>query len=135
MLQLSRASPISPLPALLEMQHGMASRTSPTCNSPMANGHTNSMTSSRHACIIAHFVTNTPIPSYWKTEMQRYPAARANPVDGGWGLRIEGKSTVLGIACNYIVLRMNPDHPVARKARGRLHKHGEGPSITERYAA
>ena len=79
------------------------------------------------ACIIAHFLTNTPIPSYWKTEIQRYLAARANPVDGGWGLHIEGKSTVLGIACNYIVLRivgMNPDHPVARKARGTLHKLG-----------
>ena len=74
------------------------------------------------ACIIAHFVTNTPIPSYWKTEIQRYLAARANLVDDGWGLHIEGKSTVLGIACNYIVLRivgMSPDHPVTRKARGR----------------
>ena len=48
-------------------------------------------------------------------------------MDGGWGLNIEGKSTVFGTACNYVVLRivgMNPDQPVARKARGALHKLG-----------
>ena len=79
------------------------------------------------ACIIGLFVTNTPIPSPWKTEIQRYLAARANPVDGGWGIHIEGKSSVFGTACNYVVLRiagMDPDHPVARKARGTLHKLG-----------
>ena len=79
------------------------------------------------ACIIALFVTNTPIPSSWKTEIQRYLAARANPDDGGWGLHIEGKSTVFGTACNYVVLRivgMSPDHPVACRARGTLHKLG-----------
>ena len=79
------------------------------------------------ACIIALFVTNTPIPSSWRAEIQRYLAARANPDDGGWGLHIEGKSTVFGTACNYVVLRilgMSSDHPVARRARGTLHKLG-----------
>ncbi|KAI5780780.1 terpenoid cyclases/protein prenyltransferase alpha-alpha toroid [Geopyxis carbonaria] len=77
--------------------------------------------------IIAFYVTNTPIPEPWKIEITRYLAARAHPEDGGWGLHIEGESTVFGTACNYVVLRilgMEPDHPVAQKARNRLHELG-----------
>lgn len=79
------------------------------------------------AVITSYYVTNTPIPDPWKIEITAYLAARANPNDGGWGLHIEGHSTVFGTACNYVVLRilgMDPDHPVAVKARNQLHKLG-----------
>lgn len=79
------------------------------------------------AVITSYYVTNTPIPDPWKIEITAYLAARANPNDGGWGLHIEGHSTVFGTACNYAVLRilgMDPDHPVAAKARNQLHKLG-----------
>ena len=75
------------------------------------------------AFIIVLVVTNTPTTSSWKTEIQRYLAAPANPDDGG-GSHIEGKSTVFGTACNYAVLRIlgvNPDHHVRRACRA-LHK-------------
>ncbi|KAL7266757.1 Lanosterol synthase (Oxidosqualene--lanosterol cyclase) [Rhizina undulata] len=77
--------------------------------------------------IISYYVTNTPIPEAWKIEITRYLISRAHPVDGGWGLHIEGHSTVFGTSCNYAVLRilgMEPDHPVATKARNRLHELG-----------
>ncbi|RPB08450.1 terpene synthase [Morchella conica CCBAS932] len=79
------------------------------------------------AVIIAHYVTNTPIPDPWKIELKAYLSARAHPVDGGWGLHIEGDTSVFGTACNYTVLRilgMDPTHPVATKARNTLHKLG-----------
>ncbi|KAI5813548.1 terpenoid cyclases/protein prenyltransferase alpha-alpha toroid [Pyronema omphalodes] len=77
--------------------------------------------------IIAHYVTDTPIPEAWKIEITNYLIARAHPEDGGWGLHIEGESSVFGTALNYVVLRilgMDPDHPVAQKARNRLHELG-----------
>jgi len=77
--------------------------------------------------IISFYVTNTPVPEPWKIEITNYLTARANPKDGGWGLHIEGDSSVFGTALNYVVLRllgMAPDHPVAQKARNRLHVLG-----------
>lgn len=79
------------------------------------------------AVVVSLYVTNTPIPDPWKIEITAYLAARAHPDDGGWGLHIEGQSSVFGTACNYVVLRilgMGPDHPVAMKARNHLHKLG-----------
>ncbi|KAF8425597.1 terpenoid cyclases/protein prenyltransferase alpha-alpha toroid [Tirmania nivea] len=77
--------------------------------------------------VITMYITNTPIPQEWKTEMIRYLANRANPYDGGWGLHVEDDSTVFGTSLNYIVLRicgMEAGHPVAVKARKRLHELG-----------
>ncbi|KAK9452479.1 terpenoid cyclases/protein prenyltransferase alpha-alpha toroid [Dipodascopsis uninucleata] len=77
--------------------------------------------------ITVHYITKTPIPLEWKVEIQRYLANTAHPEDGGWGLHSEDKSTVFGTASNYVVLRllgMDPDHPVALKARQTLHKMG-----------
>lgn len=76
---------------------------------------------------ITMYITNTPIPEEWKIEFTRYLVNHANPHDGGWGLHIEDESTVFGTALNYVVLRicgMEPDHPVAEKARKRLHELG-----------
>lgn len=77
--------------------------------------------------VITHYICGMPIPEPFKREMIRYLANRAHPEDGGWGLHIEGESTVFGTGLNYVALRllgMEPDHPVAEKARNTLHKLG-----------
>ncbi|KAI0157962.1 terpene synthase [Hypoxylon sp. FL1284] len=77
--------------------------------------------------VIAWYVTKTPIPWYVATEIKNYLFARANPEDGGWGLHIEGESTMLGTSLSYTVLRIvgvDPEHPTMVKARGTLHKLG-----------
>lgn len=76
---------------------------------------------------VAWYVTKTPIPDEYRIEIRNYLFARANPEDGGWGLHIEGESTVFGTALNYVVLRImgvEADHPVMVKARKTLHKLG-----------
>ncbi len=60
------------------------------------------------------YVTKTPIPEEWKIEVARYLWNRADKADGGWGIHIEGCSTVFGTALNYTVLRLvgvPADHP------------------------
>ncbi|KAM7204701.1 lanosterol synthase [Naviculisporaceae sp. PSN 640] len=77
--------------------------------------------------VIAWYVTKTPIPWYKATEIKNYLFARAHPEDGGWGLHIEGETSVLGTALNYTVLRLvgvDADHPKMIKARATLHKLG-----------
>ncbi|KAG9296972.1 hypothetical protein G9A89_001810 [Geosiphon pyriformis] len=77
--------------------------------------------------IIAMYVTETPIPEYWRIEIIRYLFNRAHPDDGGWSIHIEGHSTVFGTALNYVTLRIlgiPADHPVMVKSRGTLHKLG-----------
>ncbi|KAL2840674.1 terpenoid cyclases/protein prenyltransferase alpha-alpha toroid [Aspergillus pseudoustus] len=77
--------------------------------------------------VIAWAVTNTPIPPAYATEMRNYLFARAHPTQGGWGLHVEGESTVFGTALNYTALRLlgvDAEEPVMVKARGLLHKLG-----------
>lgn len=77
--------------------------------------------------VITWYVTRTPIPSHYATEIRNYLFARAHPEDGGWGLHIEGPSSVFGTAMNYVVLRLvgvDAEDPVMVKARGTLHKLG-----------
>ncbi|KAI0376504.1 terpene synthase [Hypomontagnella monticulosa] len=77
--------------------------------------------------VITWYVTKTPIPWYVATEIKNYLFARANPEDGGWGLHIEGESTVFGTSLNYTILRIvgvDPEHPAMVKARATLHKLG-----------
>ncbi|KAK4445741.1 terpenoid cyclases/protein prenyltransferase alpha-alpha toroid [Podospora aff. communis PSN243] len=78
--------------------------------------------------VIAWYVTKTPIPWYYATEIKNYLFARAHPEDGGWGLHIEGESSVFGTVLNYTVLRLvgvEADHPKMVKARATLHKLGD----------
>ncbi|OAQ95782.1 hypothetical protein LLEC1_04980 [Akanthomyces lecanii] len=79
-------------------------------------------------CIVcAWYITKTPIPEAYAIEIKNYLTARANPKDGGWGLHIEGESTVFGTSLNYTVLRLvgvDPADPIMVKARGTLHKLG-----------
>ncbi|CAG8972768.1 hypothetical protein HYALB_00006860 [Hymenoscyphus albidus] len=77
--------------------------------------------------VITWFVTETPIPDHVATEMKNYLFARAHPEDGGWGLHIEGESTVFGTAMNYTSLRLlgvSEEDERMVKARGTLHKMG-----------
>ncbi|KAG6024495.1 hypothetical protein E4U19_003219 [Claviceps sp. Clav32 group G5] len=77
--------------------------------------------------VVSWYVTKTPIPSAYATAIKNYLAARAHPEDGGWGLHIEGESTVFGITLNYMVLRLvgvDPETPLMVKARATLHKLG-----------
>ncbi|KAL8949507.1 MAG: hypothetical protein Q9222_004384 [Ikaeria aurantiellina] len=77
--------------------------------------------------VIAWYVTETPIPEHISIEIRRYLFSRQHPVDGGWGLHIEGECTVFGTAMNYIVLRLlgaSEEDDRMIKARGMLHKLG-----------
>ncbi|KAI0396768.1 terpene synthase [Xylariaceae sp. FL0594] len=77
--------------------------------------------------VITWYVTKTPIPWYVATEIKNYLFAHAHPEDGGWGLHIEGESSVFGTSLNYTVLRLvgvDPDDPVMVKARKTLHRLG-----------
>ncbi|KAM3507803.1 hypothetical protein MY11210_007006 [Beauveria gryllotalpidicola] len=77
--------------------------------------------------VCAWYATKTPIPEAYAMEIKNYLAARAHPEDGGWGLHIEGESTVFGTSLNYTVLRLigvDPEDPIMVRARGTLHKLG-----------
>ncbi|XP_037543108.1 lanosterol synthase-like [Nematolebias whitei] len=75
--------------------------------------------------VVCH-VTKIQLPQPWKKEMVRYLRS-VQLSDGGWGLHIEDKSTVLGTALNYITMRIlgvNPNDPDLVRARNNLHKKG-----------
>lgn len=77
--------------------------------------------------IITWIVTDTVILDSHAIEIKNYIFARQNPEDGGWGLHIEGQSTVFGTAMNYTALRLlgaSEEDERLIKARGTLHKLG-----------
>ncbi|KAF2274408.1 lanosterol synthase [Westerdykella ornata] len=77
--------------------------------------------------VITWYVTETPIPTSHAIEIKNYIFARQHPVDGGWGLHIEGESSVFGTAMNYTVLRLlgvDAEDPRLVKARETLWKLG-----------
>ncbi|KAI8996475.1 lanosterol synthase [Trametes punicea] len=76
--------------------------------------------------VIGSYVTGMPFQLEERLEIIRYLFNHANE-DGGWGIHIEGHSTVFGTALNYCAMRIlgvKADHPVAVKARACLHKLG-----------
>ncbi|KAF1954118.1 lanosterol synthase [Byssothecium circinans] len=77
--------------------------------------------------VITWYVTETPIARSHAIEIKNYLFARQHPEDGGWGLHIEGESTVFGTAMNYTVLRLlgvDAEDSRMRKARSTLWKLG-----------
>ncbi|KAI9747109.1 MAG: Lanosterol synthase (Oxidosqualene--lanosterol cyclase) [Lichina confinis] len=77
--------------------------------------------------VVAWYVTDTPVPESHRIEIKNYLFARQHPQNGGWGLHIEGESSVFGTAMNYVVLRLigvSEEHPRMIKARGMLHRLG-----------
>lgn len=88
--------------------------------------------------IIVHYITQTPVPEPMRLELIRYLLNRANAEDGGWGIHIEGISTVFGTALNYVTLRilgLGADHPAMVKARNTLHKLGKDHVIIEPWTS
>ncbi|KAF7798580.1 hypothetical protein EIP86_009802 [Pleurotus ostreatoroseus] len=82
--------------------------------------------------VIGSYVTGMPFKDEEKREMIRYLMNRADPEDGGWGIHVEGHSTVFGTALNYCVMRIlgvSADHPVLVKARACLHRLGGATGI------
>nr|UPX76572.1 putative oxidosequalene clavarinone cyclase 804 [Hypholoma fasciculare] len=77
--------------------------------------------------VIGSYVIGMPFKQEERREMVRYLMNRAHPEDGGWGIHVEGHSTVFGTGLNYTALRIlgvDKDHPVCVKARAYLHKLG-----------
>ena len=77
--------------------------------------------------MITWYVTNTPVSPAYATEIKRYLFARQHPVDGGWGLHVEGESSAFGTAMNYTILRLlgaSEEDSRMIKARGKLHQLG-----------
>ncbi|KAJ7623474.1 terpenoid cyclases/protein prenyltransferase alpha-alpha toroid [Roridomyces roridus] len=82
--------------------------------------------------VIGSYVSGMDFKLEERQEMIRYLMNRANPEDGGWGIHVEGHSTVFGTGLNYTALRllgMDADHPVCTKARATLHKLGGATGI------
>lgn len=90
--------------------------------------------------VMAWYITGTPIPDSHKIEMRNYLFARQEK-EGGWGLHVEGRSTVFGTSMNYAVLRIlgvDADHPRMITARACLHKLGsalKGPAWAKFWLA
>ncbi|KAL1747921.1 terpenoid cyclases/protein prenyltransferase alpha-alpha toroid [Schizophyllum fasciatum] len=76
--------------------------------------------------VIGSYVSGMPFKDPERREMIRYLINMAKE-DGGWGLHIEGQSTVFGTGLNYVALRllgMDAEHPTCVKARTKLHQLG-----------
>ncbi|GAB7360754.1 hypothetical protein MBLNU230_g0628t1 [Neophaeotheca triangularis] len=82
--------------------------------------------------LITLHVTGMPLSLPERTEMMRYlfnkqNVGGKNGGDGGWGLHIEGESSVFGTAMNYVSLRLlgvAADHPRMVVGRRCLHHLG-----------
>ena len=87
--------------------------------------------------VVTWYVTKTPISPAYATEIKNYLFARQHPEDGGWGLHVEGISSVFGTAMNYTTLRIlgaSEEDPRMIKARAKLHELGgavNGPHWTK----
>ncbi|TPX39873.1 hypothetical protein SeLEV6574_g06938 [Synchytrium endobioticum] len=82
-------------------------------------------------CIVM-YITETPYPPGYRQELIRYLFNRAHKDDGGWGIHIEGVSTVFGTSLNYVALRLlgvPAHHPLMMRARNTLHRLGGSTGI------
>ena len=69
--------------------------------------------------VFAMYITRTPVPGPWRIELIRYLANHVNK-DGGWGMHLEGHSTVFATGLYYVMLRllgMEKKHPLVARAR------------------
>jgi len=83
------------------------------------------------ACHTTGVLDSVLTPAH-KSEMIRYLRNHQN-VDGGFGLHIEGTSTMFGTALSYVTLRIlgvGPDDDVCEAARAWMHTRGGAHSIT-----
>lgn len=77
--------------------------------------------------IISAYVTRTPFPEPQQVLMKRYMLNHQN-ADGGWGLHIEGTSTLFGTVMQYVALRLlgakADEEPIARARQWILDRGG-----------
>jgi len=81
--------------------------------------------------LIASYLSNTPFPKAHRELMKVYLLNHQNQ-DGGWGLHIEGQSTMLGTVLQYVSLRIlgiEKDHERLAKARGWIKNNGGATGI------
>ncbi len=81
--------------------------------------------------IIVSHITETSFSAVHHALMQRYMLNHQNE-DGGWGMHIEGHSTLFGTILQYVALRilgMKADAPEMQKARVWIHQHGGATGI------
>jgi prenyltransferase beta subunit len=77
--------------------------------------------------IIACHMTGVDLGMACRVEMIRY-LRNQQRADGGWGLHVEGESTVLGTATNYVSIRLlgvAEEDRACVEAREFLHRHGQ----------
>lgn len=81
--------------------------------------------------VIASYVTETPLPESHQVLMSRYMLNHQNN-DGGWGLHLEGDSTMFGTVLQYVALRLlgadANSTPIA-KARNWIHTNGGASTV------
>lgn len=76
--------------------------------------------------VIVSYLTKTPLPGPYASLCKQYMLNMQNE-DGGWGLHIEGKSTMLGTVLQYAALRIlgeNKNEHYIEKARKWIHENG-----------
>lgn len=81
--------------------------------------------------VIASYVTESPLPEAHQKLIIRYLLNHQN-ADGGWGLHIEGKSTMFGTAMQYVSLRLlgvSEQETDMQRARKWIHENGTALAI------
>jgi squalene/oxidosqualene cyclase-like protein len=81
--------------------------------------------------IIASFVTDTPFAPAQQALMRRYMLNHQH-TDGGWGLHLEGQSTMFGTVLQYVSLRIlgeDAQLPAMMRARQWIQQHGGATGI------
>lgn len=76
--------------------------------------------------LIASYISGTPFPKAHREMMKLYIFNHQNP-DAGWGMHIEGDSTMFGTVMQYVSLRIlgvDKEHPVILKARNWIKNNG-----------
>ena len=76
--------------------------------------------------LIVLYIAGVVLPKAYYTEMIRYIFSKQNS-DGGYGLHIEGPSTIFGTVLNYVALRIlgvEKDEPKMLKTTDFLRKKG-----------
>jgi squalene/oxidosqualene cyclase-like protein len=81
--------------------------------------------------LIASYISGTPFPKAHREMMKRYLFNHQNQ-DAGWGMHIEGESTMFGTVMQYVSLRilgMDKNHEQLIKARNWIKNHGGATGI------
>ena len=81
--------------------------------------------------LIASYLSETPFPTAHREMMKIYLFNHQN-ADGGWGMHIEGESTMFGAVMQYVSLRLlgvDQDHPQLIKAREWIKSNGGATGI------